>query len=97
MALKPQIGFGEKKERSKRMVLEQLWYQSQQTTPLLSNEHESWSITQQQTVIGTYRGRQETEVFDLRLPVMFAGLWSCIILEKKSVCHVLLCKINIIQ
>lgn len=51
MALKPQIGFGER-------LLEQSWYQSLQTTPLLSNEHERWSISQpesQKTVIETQR------------------------------------------
>lgn len=58
----PQIGFGEE-QGGAREVLEQSWYQSQQTTSLLSNEHESWSISQpksQRTVMETQQrmGRQ---------------------------------------
>lgn len=34
----------------------------------------------------------KTDVFDLRLPVMFRRRRSCIMEEKKSVCHVLVCK-----
>lgn len=58
MALKQQIGFGEERRGGLKAVLEESWYQSQQTTPLLSNEHESWSISQpksQQTVMETQR------------------------------------------
>lgn len=48
MALKLQIGFGEERGGGGGLnaLWGQWWHQSQQTTPPLSNEHESWSISQ---------------------------------------------------